>query len=113
MITITKQNNNFIFEVRGMHKLWAFKSELTIPKEHIVKVVQDAESIKGWKGWRFPGTSVPYLITAGTFYKDGKRIFWDVCDMHKCIIVDLQDEEFKQLVIEVDNPEDAIKLLNS
>ena len=26
MVTIKKQDDNFIFEVKGMHKLWAFKA---------------------------------------------------------------------------------------
>ena len=29
--------------------------------------------------------------------------------MKKCIIVDLKDEDYKQLIIEVENPSDAIK----
>jgi hypothetical protein len=77
MITISKDNNNFVFEVKGMHKLWAFKSQLTIPMEHIVRVHQNLESIKGWKGWRMPGTYIPSIITAGTFYKEGNKIFWE------------------------------------
>ena len=95
-----------------MHKLWAFKSQLTIPFGNVIGAHQDTDSIKGWKGWRVPGTSIPSIITAGTFHKDGNKIFWDVSDMENCIIVDLKDEEYKQLVIEVENPQKAIKLLN-
>ncbi|MBI3234650.1 MAG: hypothetical protein HYZ42_11530 [Bacteroidetes bacterium] len=101
MVTITKQDNQFIFDVEGMHKLWAFKSQLTIPVEHILNSYQDKDSLKGWKGWRAPGTSLPFVITAGTFHKDGNKIFWDVMNIDNCIIVDLHDEEYKQLVIEV------------
>ncbi|WP_462220191.1 hypothetical protein [Ferruginibacter sp.] len=113
MITIKKHDNSFIFEVMGMHKLWAFKSQLTIPADNITNVHQDFESIKGWKGWRMPGASIPSIITAGTFIKDGNKIFWDVADMKNCVIVDLKDEEYKQLIIEVDNPAEAIKTLTS
>jgi hypothetical protein len=111
MITIRKQDNNFVFEVNGMHKHWAFRSSLTIPKEHIARAYQDTESIEGWKGWKIPGTYIPYLITAGTFYKDGDRIFWDACNMHQCIIVELHDEDFQKLIIEVEDPKEAIALL--
>lgn len=75
MITISKDDNHFIFNINGMHKLWAFKSELTIPFENIINAHQDTESVRGWKGWRAPGTSIPSIITAGTFYKDGKKSF--------------------------------------
>jgi hypothetical protein len=55
MITIDKQGDNFIFEVKGMHKLWALKSQIAIPTEHILNARQDLESIKGWRGWKLQG----------------------------------------------------------
>lgn len=113
MITISKKDNHFIFVVNGMHKLWAFKSELTIPFENIINAHQDTKDVKGWKGWRLPGTSIPSVITAGTFYKDGNKIFWDVSNIDNCIIVDLKDEEYKQLIIEVENPTEALQFLNA
>lgn len=112
MITISKNDKHFIFKVNGMHKLWAFKSELTIPFENIKNAHQNTESVKGWKGWRAPGASIPSIITAGTFYKDGNKIFWDVSNIENCIIVDLKDEEYKQLIIEVENPTEALQILN-
>lgn len=111
MINIKKNDTHFIFEVQGMHKLWSFKSQLTIPIEHVKNAYQDKESLKGWKGWRNPGVSLPLLLTAGAFHKDDKQIFWDVVNIDNCIIVDLQDEEYQQLVIEVENPSHAISLL--
>ncbi len=36
MVTIEKRDNNFIFTIHGLHKLWALKSELTIPAENII-----------------------------------------------------------------------------
>jgi hypothetical protein len=65
--------------VRGADKLWALKSSLEIPLAHIAAVRADPEVARGWyHGIRMPGTDVPGVITAGTFYQDGKRIFWDV-----------------------------------
>ena len=112
MITITKQENNFVFTVNGMHKLWAFKSQLTIPAENILSVDTNLESVKGWKGSRMPGTYIPSVLTAGTFYKEGNKIFWDAANMQKCIIVHLKDEEYQQLIIEVQDPADALKMLS-
>ena len=113
MITISKNEDGFVFKVNGMHKLWAFKSQLTIPFDNVINAHQDVESIKGWHGWRAPGTSIPSIITAGTFYKDGNKIFWDVSNIDNCIIVDLKDEDYKQLIIEVEIPAEAIKTLTT
>ena len=111
MVHITEDNGNFVFTVEGMHKLWSFKSHLTIPAGHIMQVTRELESINGWHGWRLPGTQIPSVITAGTFYQDGKRIFWDAVHKENCIIIYLQDEEYQELIIEVEDPIAAIQLL--
>jgi hypothetical protein len=111
MVNITKENGYFIFEVKGMHKLWALKNEIKIPVQHIKIVHQDFDSIGGWKGWRIPGTHIPSIITAGTFYLHGDKIFWDVMNESNSIIVELEHEDYKQLIIEVEDPAYAIKLL--
>jgi hypothetical protein len=51
------------------------------------------------------------VITAGTFYQDGKRVFWDVDHPERTIVIDLHDEHYNQLVIEVADPQAAIKLI--
>lgn len=113
MITISKENDRFTFHVKGMHKLWAFKSELSIPIDNVLRAYQDLDSIKGWKGWRAPGTHIPSIITSGTFHKEGNKIFWDVVNKEKSIIVELKDEFYQQLIIEVEDPKEAIELLMS
>jgi hypothetical protein len=112
MVTIERHEDIFIFSVKGLHKLWAFKNELAIPSKNISRAHRNFEGQGFWKGWRMPGTHIPYLITAGTFYLDGDKIFWDVMNKDKAIIVDLVDEEYKQLIIEVDDVDAAISFLS-
>ena len=45
---------------------------------------------------RMPGTNVPGVITAGTFYQDGKRVFWDVHHPEKTIMIDPHDERYNE-----------------
>ena len=113
MVEITKSENETVFEVKGLHKVLAFKSELRIPNSHIVKAYCDENEINEWKGIRALGTYIPSLIKAGTFYqdKDSATIFMDIANVKNAIIVDLKDEEYKKLIIEVSNPQDAITLL--
>lgn len=112
MVTITKSGDHFNFEIQGLHKIWALKSEIRIPVEHIVSAYQDEAQIKKFNFAKIIGTNVPYGLHAGTFYQNGGVIFMDVSDRKNAIIVDLEDEKYKQMIIEVEDPQAAIALLN-
>lgn len=110
MVTIEKNDSNFIFEIKGMHKLWALKSQLVIPTEHIITAYPNTKSLN-WLGLRMPGTQIPGLITAGTFLADEGDIFCDVVNKENAIMIELKDERYTKLIIEVENPKAAIELL--
>ena len=44
------------------------------------------------------------MFTAGTFYQHGQRVFWDVHDPAKSIIIELHDERYSELIVEVNDP---------
>jgi hypothetical protein len=97
--------NALVVHVRGMDQLWALKSRLEIPLAHVVGAEVDPEIAREWhKGIRAGGTHVPGVITAGTFYQDGERVFWEVHDPDKTVVIHLKDERYTRLVIEVENP---------
>lgn len=107
MVQVSIENSTAVFRVQGLHKLWAFRSRLTFPLAHIVDVrAVGPEGLNGWsKGLRIPGTHLPGVITAGTYYKGrGEWVFWDVCDDRRAIIVELTGEFYRQLIVEVANP---------
>jgi hypothetical protein len=113
MVSISIKDDAAVFEVRGLHKLWAFKSRLEIPLAHITEVRADPDHLSGvWKGFRFPGTYLPGILTAGTFYKNGKRFFWDVRNDRNAIVVVLTDEPYQELILEVDDPSAEIARLH-
>lgn len=111
MVTIEKNNGNFIFTIKGIHKLWALKSELTIPAEHIISAYPNTENLHVGLGLRMPGTSVPGLIEAGSFIGRKGIIFCDITNLSESIVVELQHEYYNKLIIDVEDPEGAIALL--
>lgn len=111
MVTIEKKADSFVFEVKGLHKLWALKSEISIPKENIITAYPNQENLNWLIGLRMPGTHIPGLITAGTYIVKDGTIFCDVTDHKKSIVVELKDKHYKKLVIEVENVEEAINIL--
>ena len=56
---------------------------------------------------------MPGVITAGTFYQHGKRVFWDVHDPERVIVIALKDERYDELIIEVADPVAVINLVET
>jgi hypothetical protein len=101
-------------QVQGWDKLWSLTSRLEIPLEHVMDVrPADDHEVIGLLvgGIRALGTHVPGVITAGTFLRDGSCVFWDVYDPAKAIAVDLRDERYSKLIIEVADPAETISAL--
>ena len=104
MAEVELARDALIVHVRGMDRLWALKSRLEIPLAHVVNAEADPELARGWRGIRSVGTQVPGVITAGTFHQEGERVFWDVHDPEKTVVIRLKDERYSRLVIEVEDP---------
>ena len=112
MVNVTIENGKAVFDVEGLHQLWALRSRLEIPLTHITNVEHDPEQVgRWWHGWRVLGTDVPGLFAAGTFYYHGELVFWDVHDLAKTIIVALNHERYKKLILEVADPENVVNHL--
>ena len=110
MVTFEVQDDMLILNVEGWDRLWALKSRMEIPIENIRDVYTNpAMTLGWWQGIRAPGTHIPGVIVAGTFYKDGKRIFWDVKNAKKTIVIDLNDERYNQLIVEVEHPMQVVQ----
>ena len=99
-------------EVRGWDKLWSLTSRLEIPFEHVVDV-RPADVDDEGAGFRALGTHVPGVTTAGRFLQEGSWIFWDVHDLTKAIVVDLRDERYSRLIIEVPDPAETISTIEN
>ena len=114
MVTVSVEDDRVRFEVQGWDKLWALKSQLEFPLSHIASVRVDPEPARGWwHGLRIPGTQIPGIITAGTFYQLDGAVFYDVHDPDRTIVLELNHEHYKRLVIEVEDPEAVVERLNA
>ncbi|GAA4505353.1 hypothetical protein GCM10023172_33070 [Hymenobacter ginsengisoli] len=115
MVVVHSEGDTVVFTVEGWHKLWAFRSELRIPRANIKSARHDPEAAHTW-GFRAPGTHIPGLLKAGTFYLvgsvDNKPAFLDVQHQENTVVVELTDEHFARLIIEVENPDAVVAQLN-
>jgi len=101
-VDLSMAEGKLMLNVQGVDKLWAFTEQpRNTARPHHRRPSRYSEVARGWwHGVRMPGTSVPGVITAGTFYQDGKRVFWDVHHPEKTIVIDLHDERFNETLFE-------------
>jgi hypothetical protein len=114
MVHVSIHGDRVRFEVEGWDKLWALKSQLEIPLAHIRSVRADPEQARGWwHGLRLPGTQIPGILTAGSFYQSDGFVFYDVHDPELTVVIELDHERYRRLVIEVANPPEVVERLRS
>ena len=112
MVVISVRGDKLRLQVKGLDKLWAMRSRLDIPLGSIRAARVDPSVARGlWKGVSAPGTHIPGFIIAGTFYQDDKRIFWDVKDPEKTVVIELVGQRYDQLIVEVSDPAASVALV--
>lgn len=113
MARIEIDGDDLVVTIEGLDRLWALKSRLTVPLTNVRGATVDPGVVKERKGIRAPGAHLPGVITAGTFHRDGERVFWDVHDATKAVVIELADERYARLIIEVDDPRAAVALVEN
>jgi hypothetical protein len=114
MVDVKLEGDRVIFEIEGWDKLWALKSRLEIPLDHIKSVKVDDDAAKGWwHGVKLGGADLPGVITAGTFYAKGRLVFFDTHAPDNTIVVELDDhEKYDRLILQVADPAGTVLKLN-
>jgi hypothetical protein len=114
MVNVSVEGGRAIFTVEGWHRLWSMRSQIEIPLDHITNVDVNHEQVGNWwHGFKLIGTDMPGLFAMGTFYYHGELVFWDVNDTTKTIIVSLDHERYKKLIVEVADPQGTATTLNA
>ena len=110
MARIEIYSRTLTVHMEGADRLLALKSSVSVPLDHVAGADVDlADASRIYHGLRLPGTSLPGVVTAGSFLRSGEWSFWDVHDPAKAIVIRLHDEHYAKLVVGVDDPEAAVQ----
>jgi hypothetical protein len=113
MAEVELAQDALIVHVEGMDRLFTLRSRLEVPLSHVEGAEADPEEARRrWHGIMERGIWVPGPITAGTFYREGELVFWDVHDPEKTVVIRLRDERYARLIIEVEDPETTVTRVN-
>jgi hypothetical protein len=114
MVDVSVDDGRVLFEVEGLHRLWTLKSRLEFPLAHVTAVEINHEQVGNWwHGFKLLGTEMPGVLGCGTFVYHGQMVFWDVREPQKTIIVSLEHEFYKKLIVEVADPPAVAAMLQS
>ena len=66
----------------------------------------------GWfDGLKILGTDLPNHFRAGTFLLDGNRVFYDVRHPENTVVIELSEEHYAKLIVEVADPAATVRQL--
>ncbi|MBW4648534.1 MAG: hypothetical protein KME06_07515 [Kastovskya adunca ATA6-11-RM4] len=97
---LTIENEILKIEWEEIEQFWAFNftNPFKIPLAHILNITTD-EPPSSWQEIRAPGTFLPGIIKAGTYYTPRGREFWYVVKDRDYLVLELQEEPFKKIVL--------------
>lgn len=100
-------------ELEWYEQLWAFTWDKIweIPLSHIASVTS-AEPQSNWAEIRAPGTFLPGVIKAGTYYSSRGKEFWYVTKDKDYLTLELKEESFKRIILTIDNSEEWVSRIN-
>jgi hypothetical protein len=96
------ENDNLTIELEWYEQLWAvtLNQQMQIPLNHIDQATT-AEPESNWAEIRAPGTFLPGVIKAGTYYTKHGREFWYVTMDKNYLTLDLHSEPYRRLIITI------------
>lgn len=99
-------DNKLMLNLEWYEQLWAFNlnKTLEISLKNITEI-STAEPESNWAEIRAPGTFVPGIIKAGTYYSKIGREFWYVTQEKNYLTLQLKDEYYKKIIITIDERE--------
>ena len=116
MANLAIDGGDLLVTLPGWDALWAMKRELRVPLRAVVGVRHDPVLASQWpRGLRVPGSHLPGLLTAGSYWQPGRPgtwTFWSVRHPQRAIVVDLDAGHYRRLVLEVADPDAAVRLVD-
>jgi hypothetical protein len=115
MTDVKIKDDRLHVNIRGIDVLWALKSRLVLPLEHVVGARRDRRlRAEGpWLGAGRTDALLDYAVAAGPMVVHGRREFWDVRNPERAVTIDLVGEPYQRLVVEVRDPAAVVDAVNA
>ena len=111
MATVTIAGGELAVLVEGAEPPWTIASRLVLPLAAVAGAASDPAVARAARWLRLAAAQLPGIVSAGAFLIDGERVFWDVRDPEKAIVIRLGTGCYASLVVEVADPAGTVALI--
>jgi hypothetical protein len=105
-------NDRLLVRPVGLMRLWGLTRGIDCPLSSVVDVGVAARK-ELHLGFRFPGTHLPGVMTAGTFRSRQGSSLWLVGRHKDVLVIELTGEKWRYLVLGVEDPNAAAEALKA
>jgi len=102
-----------VIQLDWYEQLLAFTlhNPITVSLDHLLEATAE-EPQSRWTDLRAPGTHLPGVIKAGTYYTRHGREFWYATIDQKFLVLELREEPYQKIVLTVANNQAWVDRLN-
>ena len=114
MAQVAIQRDSLVVEIEGFDRVWCQERRIVVPLTNVRGAHLDRR-LDAETPWIGSGENVllPGSLAAGPMIVNGRREFWDVRDPDRSIVIDLKDERYSRLVIDVEDRLSLIRAINA
>ena len=111
MVELEISGTTVTVHVVGTHRVLALRDHVVFDLRNIVDIgLAEVDRRPPWL--RTPGTFFPGAIAAGTFRGKGRKEFWDTVFGGKAVRIDLRGTDYTRLVVDLEDPDLAVRRLH-
>jgi len=114
-IAIELSESELSVVLSGASTVLALKSHLVVPLSEVTSVsVESLEQARSeGAGIKVPGVRIPGVFRAGSYRTGESWQFWYVGHPDEVLVVNLADDRYERLVLEVDDPRAEADRINA
>jgi hypothetical protein len=105
---VALEGDHILIALRAMEKVLSLHGNMTVPLRHVSAVKTDPPDYASRQGIRL-GPSIPGA-SQGTFITPEGKVFFSYRDARRCITLELRDERYVRIVVEIDPAEDPSRV---
>ena len=111
VLELTK--DELVVHLRAWEALLSLHRSIRIPLAHVRGATAD-DGYRGRElGLRAPGTGLPGILSAGTFYKNGDRQFVFIGPRTHPVVIELANEKWKRIVLGVEDARHTVAAVSA